>query len=205
MPQAIEQRQEATVSHRINFWGRPSGNSTVSWDYKSQKWVVKRPDDGSPPLHRTVRCEVCNQALRYTIHSVETTRRRQAHRRIGAYTGLVVLLVSLVSLITLEDAGPVRIALTVAGILVGSVFGWVSALAAAHDTGVTGHGAGWPGATKHAVELIESRPEDLPEVVCELCGHREEFLWGSQLRKSLVEKQYQAAVTRLENHTCPAA
>ncbi|MFJ9033118.1 hypothetical protein ACIRQP_32285 [Streptomyces sp. NPDC102274] len=205
MPQAIAQRQEATVSHRINFWGRPSGDSTASWDYKSQKWVVKRPDDGSPALHRTVRCETCNKELHYTIHSVEATHRRHARRRVGAYAGLVILLVSLVSLITLEDAGPVRIALTVAGILVGAVFGWVSALAAAHDTGVTGHGAGWPGATKHAVGLIEPRGEELPELVCALCGHREEFPWGSQYRKGFVQKQYQAAVSRLENHICPEA
>ncbi|QXE37680.1 hypothetical protein KQY30_29090 [Streptomyces sp. GMY02] len=205
MPKAIGQRQEATVSHRMNFWGRPSGNSTVSWDYKSQKWVVKRPDDGSPALHRTVRCEVCNQSLRYAIHSVEATRRRQARRRAGAYAGLVVLLVSLTGLINVTDAGPVRIALTVTGILAGAVVGWVCMLATMYDTGVTGHGAGWPGATKHAVELVEPRPEGMPELVCERCGHREEYPWGSQYRKGFVEKQYQAAATRLENHTCPAA
>ncbi|MFJ9210020.1 hypothetical protein [Streptomyces sp. NPDC102264] len=205
MPQAIAQRQEATVSHRVNFWGRPSGGSTVSWDYESQKWVVKRPDDGSPALHRTVRCEVCNKALHYAIHSVEATRRRQARRRAGAYAGLVVLLVSLVSLITLEDSGAIRIALTATGILVGAVLGWVSGLAAADDMGVTGHGAAWPGATKHAVELVEPRPEELPELVCALCCHREEFPWGSHYRKGFVRKQYQAAATRLENHACRRA
>jgi hypothetical protein len=137
----IEQRQQAMVGHRMNFWGRPSGMNTVSWHYKTQSWLVKRPDHGEPPLPRSVRCEVCKKSLPYFVHNVED--------------------------------------------------------------GVTGNFNSWPGATKHRVTLVGSRPANVPEVVCPRCGHTEEFGWGSVYSGGYSQRQYHAAKKRLEGHECP--
>ncbi|MFF3753392.1 hypothetical protein ACFYYH_23460 [Streptomyces sp. NPDC002018] len=202
MAQRIDQRQQAVVSHRMTFWGSPSGNGAASWEYTGQKWVVKRPDDGNPPFQRTVRCEECGKALSYAVHSVGTTRRRRFRRLLGAYAGLAVLLGSLAGFLTLGDAGTARTVGTVAAFFLGAVLGWVCGLAAAEEKGVTGHFVGWPGPTKHDVTLVEPPPEELPELVCARCGHREEFPQGKHYRKGFVQKHYRAAVSRLENHTC---
>lgn len=202
MAQTIEQRQEAAVAHRLNFWARPSGHHTVSWQYKAQAWVVKRPDDGSPAFRRTVRCEVCKKALNYAVHSVAATRRRRARRLFGAYAGLAALLGSVIGFVLMDDPGTTWIVLNVSALLLGSVLGWVCGLAAAEESGVSGHGAGWPGATLHTVILAEPVRGDLPALVCPRCGHQEAFPQGAHYREAFVQKRYRAAQARLENHEC---
>jgi hypothetical protein len=158
MAPLIEQRQQALVSHRVNFWGRPSAGNTVSWQYQGQSWLVKRPDDGEPTLLRLVRCEVCKKSLTYYVHSVEAALGRQARWRACAYGGLALFLLGLLGLVLTFVLGdsPVRIAVSASAMVVGFVALWTFGQAAAEETGVTGHFNSWPGATKHAVTLIES-------------------------------------------------
>lgn len=204
MPKVVARRQDATVSHRMNFWGRPSGPSTVEWRYKGIPWEVVRPDDGQPPARLSVRCGVCDEELTFTVRSVAATRRLQARWRAFAWLGLVVFLAGAAGTFTGFDSDDaVRIVVPVAAFFLGAVGGWVAGAGAAENVGVSGHGNGWPGsAPKHRVLLVEPRPEDLPELVCERCGHEEEYPWGSDYRRSWVDKQYRAAQVRFEGHTC---
>jgi hypothetical protein len=206
MAPLIEQRQQGMVSHRMHFWGRPSGMNTVSWQYKSQSWLVKRPDDGEPTLLRQVRCEVCKKSLTYYVHSVEAALDRQARWRACVYAGLALFVLGLIGLVLifLTGGGPVRVALVASATVVGFVATWCFGLTAAGETGVTGNFNSWPGATKHTVTLVESRPANVPEVVCPRCGHTEEFGWGSAYRGGYSQRQYHAAKVRLEGHDCPA-
>jgi hypothetical protein len=205
MAPLIEQRQQAMVGHRMNFWGTPSGANTVSWRYKGQSWVLNRPDDGEPPLRRSVRCEVCKKSLPYLVHSVETGLRRQARWRTWTYGALTLFVLGLLGLVLtfVIGGGPVRVSIAATALVVGFVAAWCLGLAAAHETGVTGNFNSWPGATKHAVTLNEARPPQIPEVVCPRCGHTEEFGWGNAYSGGYSQRQYQAAKKRLEGHECP--
>ncbi len=197
MPLDVAQRQQATVSHRMNFWGRPNGASTVSWKYQGVPWEVVRPDDGQPAARRSVGCPVCDKELTFTVHSVAATRRRQARWRMAAWGG-VVLIISIVAAMVAGAAPWGLLALPFAAGLA-----WNLGTAAAEEVGVTGHGNGVPwSVTKHAVALAEQRPEDLPELVCSRCGHQEDYRWGSHIRKGYVRQQDQAAQARFERHTC---
>jgi hypothetical protein len=205
MPKVVAREQQATVSHRMNFWGRPSGPNSVSWRYKGVPWEVERPDDGQPAVRSSTRCGVCDRELTFTVHSVAATRRRQARWRAVAWVGLVMFLAGAVVLFSsFESDDPVRIVTSTVAFFLGAVIGWVAASAAGEEVGVAGHGNGLPGSVpKHHIALAEPYPEDMPELVCAQCGHQEGFPWGSDYRKSWVEKQYQAARLRFEQHACP--
>jgi hypothetical protein len=81
MAPTIEQRQQALVAHRVNFFGTPTSGNTVSWKYQGQPWPVNRPDDGEAPLQRIIRCKECMKALTYSVLSVEAALARQRRRR----------------------------------------------------------------------------------------------------------------------------
>lgn len=205
MAPKIEQRQHALVSHRMNFWGSPTSANTVTWHYQGQEWLVKRPDDGDLPLQRIVRCKECKKTLTYHVLSVEAALRRQRRWRICAYSALVLLVAGVLGLIFLHSAGTAWLVISISAAVLGFVSGWCFGLTAAEETGVTGHMASWPGATKHSIAIVESRPEDTPELTCPRCGHQEQFLRGSHLRKGFVEKQYEAAKARFDQHDCSRA
>ena len=202
MAPLIEQRQQARFAHRMNFWGRPSAGNTVSWRYRGQSWVVKRPDDGQPASRRSVRCEVCEKALTYSVHSAQAARSRQKRWRTITYVGLALFLVGLLGFVLLlvADGGPVwsgiATAASVGGIVAAICFGQV----AAKETGVTGHFNSWPVVSKHAVIL--GRPGQVPELVCPHCGHTEEFGPGSVYRDGYPQTPYEIAKARLEAHDC---
>jgi hypothetical protein len=203
MPLAASRIQAATVLHRTHFWGRPSAGNTVSWQYRGQPWTIKRPADGEPAAHRSVECDVCRTTLRYKIHSVSATRRRQLGWQLLAYLGLVAFLIGFVGLFTIDSGGGGRIAGTLALFFGGATVGWVSGLTAAAEVGVTGNGASWPGPTRHLVTVVEAIPDDMPDLICPHCGHQEEVLRGSHYRKGFLRKQYQAARARFDGHACP--
>nr|MDT0658458.1 DUF5336 domain-containing protein [Micromonospora sp. DSM 115978] len=202
MPLAIGRTQQATVSHRQHFFGRPAGHNTISWAYQGRPWTIERPADGDPPTPQPVQCATCRTTLRYTIHSVAATRRRQIRWQVFAYLGLVAFLVGFVGLFTIDSGGPGRIAVTLVLFFGGAVLGWVCGLAAAGEIGVTGHGASWPGPTKHLVTVVEAVPDDMPDLVCPDCGHQEEVLRGSHYRKGFLRKRYEAAKARFDEHDC---
>jgi hypothetical protein len=204
MPKVVAREQQATVSHRMNFWGRPSGPNTVSWRYKGVPWEVERPDDGQPAVRGSVRCGVCDKDLTFTVHSVAATRRRQARWRAIAWVGLLVFVAGAVALFTsFESDDGVRIVASVSAFFLGAVVGWTAASAAGEEVGVSGHGNGWPGLVpKHHIALVEPRPAALPELICAHCGHQEDYPWGSGFRTSWVERQYGAARARFEQHAC---
>jgi hypothetical protein len=202
MAPLIEQRQQARFSHRTNFWGRPSAGNTVSWRYKDQSWVVKRPDDGQPALRRSVRCEVCKKSLTYVVHSARAARGRQKRWRTITYGGLAFFVVGLLGFILLlvVDGGPIWTGIatsaSVGGFVAASLFGRV----AAEETGITGNFNSWPVASKHAVTL--NRAGQVPELVCPRCGHAEEFGRGSVYRDGYPQTPYEVAKARLEAHDC---
>lgn len=202
MAPLVEQRQQAQIAHRMNFWGGPFGRNSPSWRYQGQSWVVTRPDDGQPALRRSVRCEVCKKSLTYSVHSAQAAKGRQRRWRtinlggraffVGGLLGFILFLV--------VDAGPiltdVAIAASVGGFVVASCIGQV----AAHETGITGNFNSWPMAAKHAVTL--NRPGQVPELVCPRCGHVEEFGRGDVYRDGYPQTPYEVAKARLEAHEC---
>jgi len=200
MARHFEQRQRAQVAHRVNFWGLPTGAGTISWQYKTQDWLVKRPEDGEPPVERIVRCKTCRKALTYRVHSVDDTLHRYNRWRTWAYGGLSLLLLGLLGLVLLfvVGGGAVGTALVITAMAVGAMTGWMFGLTAANEQGVTGHLNGWPGATKHAVVFIAPGPE----LVCPRCGHREEFPSGPGYREGPPEQRYRAAKARMDRHDC---
>lgn len=198
----IEQRQQALVAHRLNFWGTPTSGNTVSWDYQGQPWLVKRPDDGDLPLERIVRCKECKKTLTYSVLSVEAALARQRRWRVCAYSGLALLVAGVLGLIFLHGAGTAWLVISLVAAAVGFVSGWCFGLTATEETGITGHFNSWPGATKHSVRFDESRPGNAPELICAHCGHQEQFRHGSHLRKEFVRKEYEAAKVRFDDHQC---
>jgi hypothetical protein len=80
----------------------------------------------------------------------------------------------------------------------GSQLGYYVGSSAADEIGISGHGASMPVIAKHAVSLIESRPADRPEPVCEKCGHQEEDPWQRHFRESYAD----TARARLAAHVC---
>lgn len=203
MPLKIDREQPAMLQHRLHFFGRPSAPNSVSWQYKQQPWQIRRPADGSQAKRHSVQCAVCKQTLRYHVHSVAATRRRQATWRGFAYLGLAVLLVSVAGLcLTYDDNPGAGFVIALAGFFGGAILGWVCGLAAAEEGGVTGHSNSWPGPTKHQVALVEPPEDDQPELICSRCGHREDYPYGSHFRKSFVAREYEAAKARFEQHRC---
>lgn len=203
MAPLIEQTQQALVGHRMNFWARPSSGNTGSWRYKSQSWMVKRPDDGQPASRRSIRCEVCEKSLTYFVHSVQATEGRQKRWRTITYGGLaffVVGLLGFILLLVVGGGGPIS---TGIGILAAAGFGTVVCFggSGAEETGITGHLNSWPVVSKHAVTL--DLPGQVPELVCPRCGHVEEFGRGDVYRDGYPQTPYEVAKARLEGHTCP--
>ncbi|MDN3354595.1 hypothetical protein [Actinomadura sp. DC4] len=201
MAPLIEKRQQAQFGHRTNFWALPgSAPNTVSWHYKTQDWVVKRPEDGEPAFRRTVRCKTCRKLLAYRIHSIEATLDRYDRWRAGAYGGLTLLVLGLIGLVFVLIVGgsAIRVGLVAAAIGAGAMSGWIFGLVAACENGVSGHFNGWPGATKHAV-VLRDRSANVPELACPRCGHREEFSGDVE---GPPEGRYQAAKARLDRHEC---
>lgn len=199
MPRAIEKNQRLVLAHRGNFVGRPTGPGTVSWDYTGRQHRVERPDDGAAAEPWQVSCQVCGKRLQFTVYSVADTRRRQARWRAAAWTGLAVLVLSVVGCFVIGGAA---LAVLIPAAVLGAAVGFYVGGIAADEMGITGHGAGMPVVAKHALSLVESRPADRPELVCPTCGHQEEYPWGSHLRQSFVDKQYEAARQRMQTHTC---
>ncbi|TDD26712.1 hypothetical protein E1287_36035 [Actinomadura sp. KC06] len=201
MPLAIDRDQKIVFAHRTNFVGKPTGPSTVSWDYKGDEHVIVRPDDGQPAKPWQVKCKECRKNLEFTVHSVAATRRRQARWRAIAWTGLAVLIASVAGCVVIGGAA---LAVLIPAAIVGAATGYYVGGIAADEMGITGNGAGMPIVAKHSVTLVESRPAGMEELVCAKCGHEEEFTWGSHLRKGVVERRYQEAKARLDAHTCRA-
>jgi hypothetical protein len=197
MPRTVDRDQQLVVSHRIDFIGQPSVSRTVSWDYKGRRRNVTRPDDGLPAAQWQVKCDVCDADLNFVVHSVQETRRRQAHRRAWAWAGLAVLILSAAGCLIFRGGASSYLApLAVLGALVG----YYAGLLAAAEIGITGHGAGLPMNVKHAVFLVEPHPAGLHGLVCDKCGHHEGYAVGSGYRKSFLDQEYQAATTRMEAH-----
>lgn len=189
-------RQQGTVSHRMHFWGRPAGPSTVSWDYESMPWEIVRPDNGLPAARQSMRCKVCDKELTFTVYSVMDAYRRVARRAAVAWAGLGALAVGVVLL--LSGVMAAGVVLVIVGPLLGLVFG----MAAADDVGIGGHGNGFAVTNaKHSVG-IEDAPYDLPDLTCEKCGHTEDFPRAAYFRDDFVEEQYEAAKHRFARHIC---
>lgn len=209
MAPSIEKRQQAQFSHRMNFWGRPgAAPNTISWKYQGQPWLIKRPDDGELPEQRSIRCKECKKTLTYSVHSVKAALGRQRRWRMCAYTGFALLAVGALGLIFFHSKGTAWIVVSAVLLVGGFVSGCAFGSTAAEETGITGNFAAWPGATKHIIMFVESpRSHDLPELICERCGHQEEYLSSPHLVRSFVEKKYQEAKVRFDNHRCkkPAA
>ncbi|GAB2802593.1 hypothetical protein GCM10027176_03960 [Actinoallomurus bryophytorum] len=201
MAPRIEQRQQALVSHRTNFWGRPSAASTASWRYRAQPRVVKRPDDGQPAFQRSVRCKVCKKSLTYSVHSAQAARARQKRWRTITYVSLAIFVVGLLGFILLLvlGGGPVLTGIAIAASAGGFVAVTCIGQVAAEETGVTGHFNSWPVISKHAVAL--DRP-GVAELVCPRCGHAEEFGRPSVYRDGHPQTPYEVAKARLEAHDC---
>jgi hypothetical protein len=155
MAQAIEKQHFAAVGHRLHFFGRPQGD-TVSWNYQTQLWPIVRPDDGSPPRDESVTCEVCGKQLTYTVYSVSSAIQRRTRWRPVWIGGLLLVPVSFVLLIA-GGGGDLAVATVFVGLIAGMfalIFGLQIASA---EMGITGHGAMWPGGTKHNVMLDGSQ------------------------------------------------
>jgi hypothetical protein len=199
MPHAIDYKQQVVLSHRENLIGKPTASGTVSWQYEGKQHLIKRPDDGHVPKSWRIKCDTCGRQLEFTVHSVQGTRRRQARRRGIAWTGLAVLVVSVIGCFVIGGAA---LPYLIATAIIGAAVGYYVGSSAADDVGITGHGASMPIIAKHAVQLIASRPAERPELICDNCGHQEEYPWESFYRKSYVDKQYAAATQRMAAHTC---
>ena len=154
MPQVIEPEQVAAVGHRLHFFGRPSGSDTVSWQYRNQAWFIERPDDGEESRPEAVVCEMCGKTLTYTVHSVEVTRRRIARMRLVGWLLMPVALIGLIGFFTVDQNSWVALISSLVLFFGGFVGGWMLLKAAGSEVGVTGHGASYPGPTKHLVQLI---------------------------------------------------
>jgi hypothetical protein len=154
MPQAIELEQVAAVGHRLHFWGRPSGSDTVSWQYSNQPWLIERPGDGEEPRPETVVCETCGKTLTYMVHSVEATVRRVARMRLIGWLLMPVALVGLIGFFTVDQNSGFAIISSLVLFFGGFVGGYMLLKAAGSEVGVTGHGASYPGPTKHHVQLL---------------------------------------------------
>jgi hypothetical protein len=136
--------------HRMNFFGRPAGPNTVSWQYNGQPWQFQRPEDGQPPVVRLVRCAVCRKALTYRVHSVLDTQLRYRRKRLLAWAGLAVFLCAgavLIALVVSHHTTALGLAVTIPTGLLGFQTLWVAGLAVAEETGVTGHLNTWPSST----------------------------------------------------------
>lgn len=200
MPTKVAQKQQGAVSHRMNFWGRPAGPSTVAWDYEDMPWEIVRPDDGLPAARRSVRCRVCDKELTFTVYSVTGTGRRQARWRALAWAGLGILVAGVVVLFSGAMLGG-GVALVIAGPILALVFG----MAASDEVGISGHGNGFPVTNaKHAV-TASLPPYDLPDLACTTCGHTEEFPRAAYFREDYVQEQYEAARDRFARHVCLAS
>lgn len=186
------------MSHRMHFWGRPAGPSTVAWDYESMPWEIVRPDNGLPAARRSVRCKVCDKELTFTVYSVADAGRRVARWAALAWGGLGALVVGVALLVSGVMAAGVVL------VIVGSVIGLVFGMAAADDVGISGHGNGFAVTNvKHPV-TTEDAPYDLPDLSCAKCGHTEEFPRAAHFRDDFVQEQYEAAKHRFARHVCRA-
>ncbi|MDN3354597.1 hypothetical protein [Actinomadura sp. DC4] len=198
----IEQREHARVGHRIRFWARPGTANTVSRRYKTQDWLVERPEDGEPAVQRTVRCETCKKLLTYRVHNVEDTLRRYGRRRTGVFVGLALLFAGMFGRLLMLVTGDslVGAILALGAISVGALASWSCGLMSG-EGGVTGHLNGWPGATRHAVFVDRGEPE----LVCPKCGHQEALPpSGPDYPENMPRKRYLAAKARLGAHECTA-
>ena len=203
MAPLIEQRQRVLVAHRMNFWARPSAGNTGSWRYQAQSWVVERPEDGQPASRRSVRCEVCEKSLTYSVHSVQAARGRQKRWRTITYGALAFFVVGLLAFILLLVVGGDPIFTDIATLATAGGFGTLVSFgrSTAEETGITGHFNSWPVVSKHAVTLDPSG--QIPELVCPHCGHAEEFGRGSVYRDGYPQTPYEVAKARFEAHDCP--
>ncbi|MGW4984373.1 hypothetical protein [Streptomyces mirabilis] len=152
MPNDFAQRQQGAVSHRMNFWGRPAGPSTMAWDYEGMPWEIVRPDDGLPAARRLVRCGVCGKELTFTVYSVTGTRQRRVRWQALAWGGLGALVAGIVVL-AFSGAIVVGVLLVIAG----PILGLVSGMAASDEVGISGHGNGFP--VTNAKHSVRSRKE----------------------------------------------
>lgn len=198
----VEQQQRLVLAHRINTIGRLRGGA-VTWTYRpGQERLIKRPDDGCLAKPWRVRCEDCRKELEFRVYSAGATRRRQARRRAWARVGWATLVGSVIGyVLTGSGARPFFIA----SCLIGAYVGYLAGGLAGREVGISGHGVSMPSVAAHTVRLIETRPPEYPELVCQRCGHREDYQWQSFYRTGYRDKQYLAASKRMQAHRCRGA
>ncbi|MDT0308330.1 hypothetical protein RM780_15360 [Streptomyces sp. DSM 44917] len=184
----MEPQQRVSLVHRGEVRGVP--------------WVAVRPEAGEPPSRQSVRCAVCDRTLIFTVHGVAATRRRRVQRLAAAWAGFALALSGLIGACTADPDRSGDLTGALALLLFGVLLGYVSAVAAAEEAGITGHGTGRPFPARHTVAVLPPRPADMPELVCPRCGHHEDSPWGSHLRDSYVREEYEAARERLAEHRC---
>lgn len=153
----VEQEQRTMVLHRENFVGRPSPGNTVTWDYEGRSWLVKRPDDGSPAVRRSVSCPVCEKSLTFTVHSIAATRGRRTRRWIWAASGAAVAVIAPFTLLII-GVGAVRLTAALVIAALGFMFAYLAVYVAVRETGFTGHGVSWPIIPKHMAALPQQDP-----------------------------------------------
>lgn len=192
MPQNIDSAQRLTLACRENFIGRPTGDG-ASWTYRGREYTVDRPRDGEQPAQWKVTCPGCGKRLSFTVYGVAATRRRQSVRRAIAWTGLAVLLLSLLGCFA---AGGGALAIFIPGAIAGAAIGYYVGGVASDEMGISGHGAAMPLVQKHAITLLP------PSLICERCGHREAPPAMNHMRRSWQEKQLQEAASRFASHHC---
>jgi hypothetical protein len=149
VPQSIDTFQVAAVGHRLHFFGRPSGD-TMNWSYSAQEWMIVRPDDDSPPQQETLTCHMCGKQLTYTVHSVLSATRRRTRWRPLWIGGLALLPLCFV-LMVFGGGGELAFLSGFIGMMTALPAVFIGLYISSAEAGVTGHGASWPGATKHNV------------------------------------------------------
>ncbi|MGH3244474.1 MAG: hypothetical protein ACRDNL_29155 [Spirillospora sp.] len=150
---SLERNQSIVISHRMDFWGRPSLFGSPSWRYEGERRLVERPADGEPARRWSVQCPVCGKTLNYAVHSVAATRRR----RVRAWGSVAVTFTISVAALVLAftpvgedtDIGTTLIIIFAVG---GAVMHLLRTTAG-RQRGFVGHGASWPTVPKHDVML----------------------------------------------------
>ncbi|WP_406061005.1 hypothetical protein OG462_25360 [Streptomyces sp. NBC_01077] len=163
MPRVVEQIQRAELWHRNTFLATATAAGT-GWTYARHPTEIKRPADGRAPFVKEITCPTCGDRLRFRVHSVASTRRRQRLFRALAWTSLGLIVAGVggvVAMWTTDSFNGVLLFLGLTAIVVGLGAGPSLGSMAADDMGITGHGASNPGAVKHPLQVTEpERPGD---------------------------------------------
>ncbi|MGW4914230.1 hypothetical protein [Streptomyces sp. NPDC004270] len=195
MPRPLDGYVTGSLSHRI---GRGTmGDGGYEFEFlRTEELTLVRPYDGQPASVLRKPCPACGKALSYRVYSVRATRRRRAVWWALTAFAAALAIGGVVLANSLPDVGvsDVWVFVVVSAILGGVLALFLLVPLALGEYGVRGHRTGWPIIAKHAFALAPS-DEDMPAVVCELCGHRE----------VMDDFDYLAAKARLRQHTCTSA